>query len=137
MEKHQVVSDFFVSCAQSTFEYNLMQIYNMDETPFYFDMASDQTLHFKGNKNVESIDTTHKKSRFTVALCCCADGRMVKTLIVFKALKSVPKLNLPTDVEVTVSMGGSMNTCLMLHSAWTFFSPYTIDTLHGQLWIAY
>ena len=98
MEKHQVVRDFLVSSAQSTVGYNLMQIYNMDETPCYFDMASDQTLYFKGNKNVDDIDTGHRKSRFTVTLCCCADGRMVKTLIVFKGLKNVPKRNLPADV---------------------------------------
>ena len=39
---------------------------------------------------------------------------MVKTLITFKGLKNVPKLNLPSDVEVAVSMGGSMNVSLML-----------------------
>ena len=50
----------------------------------------------------------------TVTLCCCADGRMVKTLVVFKGLKNAPKLNLPADVEVKVSMGGSLNKCLML-----------------------
>ena len=114
MEKHQVVSDFLVSSAQSMVGYKLMQIYNLDETTCYFDMASDQTLHFKGDKNVDGIDTRHRKSRFTVTLCCCADRRMVKTLIVFKRLKNVPKLNLPADVEVTLSMGGSINTCLML-----------------------
>ena len=86
----------------------------MDKKPCYFDMASDQTLRFKGNKYVDGIDTGHRKSHFTVTLCGCADGRMVKTLIVFKGIKNVPKLNLPADVEVTVSMGGSMNTCLML-----------------------
>ena len=114
MEKHQVVSDFLVSSAQSTVGYNLMQICNMDETLCYFDMASDQIVHFKDDKNVNGIDTGHRKSRFTVTLCCCAAGRMVKTLIVFKGLKNVPKLNLPADVEVTVSMGSSINTCLML-----------------------
>ena len=86
----------------------------MDKTSCYFDFASDQKLHFKGDKNVDGIDTGHRKSHFTVRLCCCANGQMVKTLIVFKGLKNVPKLNLPADVEVTVSMDGSMNTCLML-----------------------
>ena len=114
MEKRRVASDFLVSSAQSMDGYNLMQIYNMDKTPCYFDMASDQTLHFKGDKNVDGIDTGHRKSYFTVTLCCCADGRMVNTLVVFKGLKNVPKLSLPADVEVTVSMGGSMNTGLML-----------------------
>ena len=57
MEKHQGISDFLVSSAQSTVGYNLIQIYNMDKTPCYFNMASDQTLHFKGDKNVDDIDT--------------------------------------------------------------------------------
>ena len=108
-----------------------MQIYNMDEMPCYFDMASYQTLHFKGDKNVDGIDIGHRKSRFTVTLCCCADGRMVKTLIVFKGLKNVPKLNLPADVEVTVSMGGSMNTCLVLkwiRSCFTQRRPFLART---------
>lgn len=30
---------------------------------------------------------------------------MVKTLIIFKGLKNVPKLNLPPGIEVTVSKG--------------------------------
>ena len=110
--KLQVI--FLLVLLHSTVGYNLMQIYNMDETPCYFEMASDQTLHFKGDKNVDGIDSGHKKSRFSVTLCCCADGRTVKTLIVFKGLKNVSKLNLPADAEVTVSMGGSMNTCLMM-----------------------
>ena len=44
MEKHQVVKDFSVSSAQSTVGYNLMQIYNMERMPCYFDMASKQTF---------------------------------------------------------------------------------------------
>ena len=131
VEKYQIVNNFLVSAAQSTVEYNLMQIYNMDETPCYFDMASDQTLHFKGDKNLDGVDTGHRKSRFTVTLCCCADGRMVKTLIIFAGLKNVPKLNLPSDVKVAVSMGGSVNVSLMMKWIRTCF------TLHGQLWITY
>ena len=60
-----------------------------------------------------ALITGHRKSRFTITLCCCADGQMVETLIVFKGLKNVPKLNLPADLEVTSSMGGSINTGLM------------------------
>ena len=113
-EKRRIITDFLARSVQITSGYKLMKIYNMDETTCYFDMASDQTLHFRSEKNVDGIDTGHKKSRFTVALCCSADGRMIKSLIIFKGLKKVPKLSVPTNVEVTVSMGGSMNTGLML-----------------------
>ena len=61
-----------------------MQFYNMDETPCYFDMASDQPVHFDCDINVDDIDTGHRKSRFTVTLCCCAYESMVRNLIVFK-----------------------------------------------------
>ena len=91
-----------------------MQIYNMDETPCYFDMTSDQTLHFKETKMLMALIQAIENRASQLTLCCCAYGRMVKTLIVFKGLKNVPKLNLPADVEVTVSMDGFMNTCLML-----------------------
>ncbi len=63
----------------------------MDETPCYFDMASDKTLHFKGDKNVEGVDTGNQKSRFTVVLCSSASGFFVKSMIIFKGLKKVPK----------------------------------------------
>ena len=108
-----------------------MQKYNMDKTPGYFDMAADQTLHFKGDKNVDGIDTGRRRSHFTVTPCCSADRQMVKTLIVFKGLKNVPKLNLPADIEVTVSMGGSMNTRLMLKwipSSFTQRGPFLTRT---------
>ena len=91
-EKRRIITDFLAKSVQITSGYKLMQIYNMDETPCYFDMASDQTLHSRGEKNVDGIDTGHKNSRFTVALCWSADGRMIKSLIIFKGLKKVPKL---------------------------------------------
>ena len=56
---------------------------------------------------------------------------MVKTLIVFKGLKNVPKLNHPADVEITVSMGGSINTFLMLKwigSCFTLCGPFLART---------
>ena len=77
-------------------------------------MALDQTLHYKGNNNVDGTDTGHRKSRFTVELCYCADDRMVKSLIIVKGSKNVPKLNLPAGIEVIASIGGSIDTELML-----------------------
>lgn len=90
------------------------QIYNMDETPGFFDMISPTTITFKGEKNVEALTTGHEHSRFTVVLCIRMDGKIIKTLIIFKGLKRVPKLILPNDIFVTVSDGGSMNENIML-----------------------
>lgn len=130
-EISEILKTFLIGSEQFTAGYDLNQIYNMDETPCYFDMASDQTLHFKGAKNVDGVDTGHRKSRFTVVLCCSGDGRMIKTLIIFKGLKNVPKLNLPSSIEVTVSMGGSMNTGIMLkwvRSCFTVRGPFLSST---------
>ncbi len=56
----------------------------MDETPCYYDMASDHTLDFKGAKNVDGVDTENRKSRFTTVFCASASGRLVKTLIILR-----------------------------------------------------
>lgn len=42
------------------------QIYNVDETPGFFDMVSPTTITFKGEKNVEALSTGHCHRRFTV-----------------------------------------------------------------------
>ncbi len=79
-------------------------------------MASETALHFRGDKNVNGTDTGHRKSRFTVVLCISAAGTVVKMLIIFKGLKkNLPKLKLPKNIDVQVSIGGSMDTRLMLH----------------------
>lgn len=88
-------------------------IFNMDETPAYFDMSADSTLHFKGDKNVDGLDCGNRKTRFTVVLCASACGKLTPTMIIFKGLKNVPKLNLPRNIHVRVSEKGSMNTLLM------------------------
>lgn len=97
------------------------QIYNMDETACYFDMSFGRTLHFKGEKTVDGLDTGHSKNRFTVVLCISASGKFVKTMIILKGLKKVPKLKLPKTIEVTVNDSGSMNAQLMLNWVKTCF----------------
>ena len=111
-----------------------MQIYNMNKTPCYFDITSDQTFHFKGDKMLMALIQTIENRAYSNSLLLCrwTNGkRMVWALMVFKRLKNVPKLNLPADVEVTVSMGGSMNTCLMLkwiRSCFTQREPFLART---------
>ncbi len=106
-------------------------IVNMDETPCYFDMCSERTLSFKGEKNVPGVDTGHRKSRFTVVLAVTASGRVLKSLVIFKNLKKPPKVNLPKNVIITVSKGGSMNTGIMLkwiESCFKCRGPYLANT---------
>ena len=52
------------------------RIYNMDETPVYFDMSGELTVHIKGEKTVHIKGTGNEKNRFTVVLTC-AGGNLV------------------------------------------------------------
>lgn len=107
------------------------KIFNMDETPCFFDMAGDSTIHFKGEKNVDGVDTGHRKSRFTTVIAASASGRMLKALIILKGLKKTPELKLPKNIIVTVAPKGSMNSELMqswLKSCFSSRGPYFAQT---------
>lgn len=97
----------------STTNHQSNQIYNMDETPGFFDMITPSTITFKGEKNVEALSTGHTHSRFTIVLCIRLDGFICKTLIIFKGLKKIPKILIPEDIMIDVSEGGSMNERIM------------------------
>ena len=90
------------------------KIFNMDETPCYIDMAGEKTLDFVGSKNVDGLTTGHDKNHFTVVLCICLDGRILKAMVILKNLVNVPKCTVPKNIELFVSKGGSMNEDLML-----------------------
>lgn len=47
-------------------------IFNMDETPVWFDMAGNFTINPKGDKTVHIRGTGNEKNRFTVVLTCAA-----------------------------------------------------------------
>jgi hypothetical protein len=96
-----------------TIEFNPEMIFNMDETPVYIDMLSSTTISFKGEKNVEANGTGNGKTRFSVVLGISASGKMLKSLIILKGLKNVPKCKVPANIILTVSKGGSMNEPLM------------------------
>jgi hypothetical protein len=86
----------------------------MDETPVYMDMVGSTTIDFKGGRNVDGAHTGHEKSRFTVVMCSSMSGRLTKTMVIFKGLKNVPKCEIPANIHVAVSKGGSMKEPLML-----------------------
>lgn len=52
--------------------YDLGNIFNMDETPVWFDMAGNFTINPKGEKTVHIRSTGNEKNRFTVVLTCTA-----------------------------------------------------------------
>lgn len=64
----------------------------MDETPVYFDMASDKTYTDMGAKDVLVNTSGYDKLRFTVVLTVTASGRKLKPMLIFKNLVNIPKL---------------------------------------------
>lgn len=63
----------------------------MDETPVYIDMPGERTMHFKGSKTVDIINTGHEKSRFTVTITINANGDVLPAFLIFKKLKKYQK----------------------------------------------
>ena len=86
----------------------------MDETPVYTDMVSSTTMDFIGSKNVDGMITGHEKCRFTVAITTCAAGNMLKSYVIFKGIKKVPKCHVPSNIILSISKGGSVKEELML-----------------------
>ena len=62
----------------------LCNIFNMDETPVWFDMAGNITVNPKGEKTVHIRGTGNEKNRFTVVLTCAAGKKLVNLIILEK-----------------------------------------------------
>ncbi len=94
---------------------------NADQTPLTFDIPSNTTLNVKGASTVSVQTTGHEKSRFTVMLCCMADGTKLPPYIVFKR-KTRPKgVTFPQGAHVRFQEKGWMDQRLCmdwLNSVW-------------------
>lgn len=88
-------------------QYLLGQIGNADQTPVYFDMASNTTMSAKGAREVNLLTTGNEKLRFTVMLSCLADGTKLRPYVVFKR-KTIPKEVFPGGVVVRANEKGYM-----------------------------
>jgi len=60
--------------------FELHNIFNMDETPVWFDMAGNFTINQKGEKTVHIRATGNEKNRFTVVLTCSA-GKIFQKIL--------------------------------------------------------
>lgn len=93
--------------------YILSQIGNADRTPVYFDMPTRTTVATKGAKDVRLLTTGHEHTRFTVRLCCTADGTKLPPYIVFHR-KTLPKNEqFPNNVIIRVNEKGFMNEAMV------------------------
>jgi transposase len=62
----------FIIRLRAQFNFDLNNIFNIDETPVWFDMAGNMTVNNKGDKTVHIRTTGNDKNRFTVVLTCSA-----------------------------------------------------------------
>ncbi|GBB99938.1 hypothetical protein RclHR1_03690011 [Rhizophagus clarus] len=69
--------------------FEMCNIFNMDETPVWFDMVGNFSIHPKGEKTVYIRGTGNENNRFTVVLTCAADGTKLPPICIFKG-KQMP-----------------------------------------------
>lgn len=53
----------------------------MDETPVWFDIAGNFTIHTKGEKTIHIRETGNEKNWFTVILTCAAGKIYIKFMV--------------------------------------------------------
>ena len=102
-------------------DYPLCRMGNMDETPMYFDMPSNTTLHRKGDKTVLIRTTGHEKTHFTVVLGCTADGGKLPPMVIFNR-RTPPKEKFPSGVIIHHHPKGWMDqdgVLLWLNKVWS------------------
>ena len=68
---------------------------NMDETPMYFDMASNTSVDRRGEKTISIRTTGAEKRHLTVVLSATADGQMLPPMIIFKGKRMLKNINVP------------------------------------------
>jgi hypothetical protein len=83
-DQYLIVSSFLQSIKMISSTYNPAFIFNMDGTPVYIDIPGERTIHFKGSKTVDILNTVHEKSRFTVTITINAYGDVLPTFVIFK-----------------------------------------------------
>lgn len=87
-------------------------IINMDEVPLTFDIPLGRTVNQKGERTINIKTTGHEKSHFTVVLACCASGKKLTPMVIFKR-KTLPRETFPPNVVIDVNVKGWMNEAMM------------------------
>ncbi|CAG8653072.1 5911_t:CDS:2, partial [Paraglomus occultum] len=109
---HALLQNFnqFVNNLRATKSFELHNIFNMDETPVWFDMAGNFTVNPKGEKTVHIRGTGNEKSRFTVVLTCAAAGLTSICQPLDVAINKPFKDNLRKEWHLWMASGGAGET---------------------------
>ncbi|XP_055308021.1 tigger transposable element-derived protein 6-like [Sitodiplosis mosellana] len=97
--QQQPVNDFLEKLPEMIAGYKIEDIANCDETALFFRAIPKKTLHKKGEK---CYGGKHSKDRLSILLCCFADGKFEKPLVIGKSqnprcFKGVKKHHLPVS----------------------------------------
>ena len=80
---------------------DLGRIFNMDETPIFFDMPETITIEVKGIKNVNISIFGNDKNRISVILSFARDGTKLPPLMFFKGeSRKITEKKLKENTEV-------------------------------------
>lgn len=108
---------YFDDLNKAASKYTLDLIYNMDETPMYYDLLESRTIDFVGSNSVDVVHSGNEKKRFTLVVTISADGRLLPFYLILRGLKNIPsvfKTNpLPNNIVLTVSESGTMTSELL------------------------
>ena len=119
-------------------------IINMDETPIFFDMPRQYTVHTKVAKKVRITGTKGGKKHVTYVVLCAAAGKMLKPMVIFKGRtqRSVSKVAYQrSKVFVTYQHKAWMDESLMKQWIKEVLPKYTkgrhcllvLDSFRGHL----
>ena len=112
-ERKVIIDDYFKTLEFKMNEIDDSCVFNMDETPIYINMMCSRTISFKGEKNTEAHTTGHQRTKITVVIAISLAGEMLRTFVILKGLKKVPKCHVPNNIQVAVSNSGTMDNFLM------------------------
>ena len=120
-------SNRFLASVKSTCQEEsipLQHVYNMDETPVWFDMPMKRTIEKVGCKSVAALTTGNYRKRFTVVLCCSTDGTKLPPAIIGKDFAGRQDESLESSVTVYSQKGSSMTTELMVKWLQDIYLPH-------------
>lgn len=109
MEDKIVSFHRFIIRLRRRHNYDLHNIFSMDETPMKFELPATRTLSFTGERTVPVKSCGAEKRSFTVALTIRGDGQKISPWCVFKGKWALNKLVVPSGFHVGVQQKGWMD----------------------------
>ena len=116
-KKTEILMEYIKNLNCLAINYDECVIINMDETPFYLDSVPHTTLENIGTRQIDILTTGNDKNRMSLALSIVASGEMLKSFVILKNFKNVPKVSILNNVYVVtggVGSSGFMTERLML-----------------------